>query len=229
MKTRRRIIVLWAVLGLLMVVTLYALYGPMAIAWRCYQLHEGGEHVGAEVVGKNETVGLVLRVREGSQAGQSCTANTSATHYDAVEPGDRLAVVVRPEIPGECTLESTLENSLLILWCYTAAIGFLILLLVSIGAWIHRSLATVPGLTSHLGLDPKNATCPVCGAAMVEGYLPMLAGLHWRRLDEPIGLPHALGGLQGTVGWRGRPCLHALHCAACRVVTFGYGDRQPGR
>jgi hypothetical protein len=59
---------------------------------------------------------------------------------------------------------------------------------------------------------------------MAEGYLPILSGIHWRRPDQPIGLPHALSGMPGTVGWKGRPCLHAFRCEACRIVTFGYGS-----
>jgi hypothetical protein len=116
MKQRRRILVLWSVLGLLAAALLYAVYEPLWVAWRCYQLHEGGEHVAAEVVGKDPELGLILQVTEGSQAGNACTADASTAHYEAAEPGDRLAVVVRPEVPGECTLESTLSASLVLLW-----------------------------------------------------------------------------------------------------------------
>jgi hypothetical protein len=223
MASRRKIVWLWSVLALLVAALLYAVYAPMAIAWRCYQLHESGEHVAAEVIDKKESIGLILRIGEGSQTGQACTADSSAATYERLEPGDRVAVVVRPEVPGECTLEETLENSLVLLASLSAAIGFTLLLLVSVGAWIHRSLVATPRLTSHLDLEPKEAVCPGCGAEMAEGYLPLLAGVHWRRIDAPVGLPHALGGLKGTVGWRGRPCLHAFHCEACRIVTFGYG------
>jgi hypothetical protein len=223
MEHRRRILVLWSVLALLAAALLYAAYGPMRIAWRCYQLHESGEHVAAEVVGKDPQLGLILQVTEGSQAGNSCTADTSAALYEKAQPGDRLDVVVRPEVPGECTLEPTLALSRVLLWSMRAGIGFALLLLVALGAWIHRGLVAAPRLTSHLGLEPKDVTCPACGVEMTEGYLPILAGIHWRRLDEPIGLPHALSGLPGTVGWRGRPCLHAFRCEACRIVTFGYG------
>ena len=223
MEQRRRILALWSVLGLLAAALLYAVYGPMRIAWRCYQLHESGEHVAAEVVAKDPQLGLILQVTEGSQAGNSCTADSSAALYEKAQPGDRLAVVVRPEVPGECTLESTLTVSLAVLWSLSAVIGFALLLLVSVGVWIHRGLVAAPRLTSYLGLEPKDVTCPSCGGEMAEGYLPILAGIHWRHLDEPIGLPHALSGMPGTVGWRGRPCLHAFRCEACRIVTFGYG------
>lgn len=223
MATRRKIIGLWSVIALLIAGLAYAIYAPLAVAWRCYQLHENGEHVAAEVVDNKQEIGLILRVTEGSQVGQACTADSSDAIYERAQPGDRLAVVVRPEVPGECTLESTLEYSLVVLVSLGAAVGFFILLLVSVGAWIHRSLAAAPRLTAHLGLGPKDVSCPGCGAEMAEGYLPLLSGVHWRCIDEPIGLPHALSGLPGTVGWRGRPCLHAFRCAACRIVTFGYG------
>jgi hypothetical protein len=223
MAARRKLIALWSVVALLTAGLLYAVYTPLAVAWRCYRLHENGEHVAAEVVDKKESLGLILRVTEGPQAGQACAADSSGAIYDRAQPGDRLAVVVRPELPGECTLESTLEYSLAILVSLGAAVGFVILLLVSVGAWIHRSLTAAPRLTAHLGLGTKDVHCPACGAVMAEGYLPLLSGVHWRRIDEPIGLPHALSGLPGTVGWRGRPCLHAFHCETCRIVTFGYG------
>ena len=57
----------------------------------------------------------------------------------------------------------------------------------------------------------------------------LLAALHWRAIEEPIGMPHALSGLPGTVGWRTRPRLHGFRCATCSIVTFKYGDRPtPG-
>lgn len=224
MRSRRHIATLWGVLALLAATLLYAVYEPLWVAWRCYQLHESGEHVAAEVVGKDPKLGLVLRVAEGSQAGQSCTADSSAAAYESAEPGDRLAVVVRPKVPGECTLESTLSASRVVLGSVSAGVGFALLLLVSLGAWIHRSLVARPKLTSYLDVEPKDVTCPACGNEMAEGYLPILAGIHWRRPDEPIGLPHALSGLPGTVGQRGRPCLHAFRCEACQIVTFRYGS-----
>jgi hypothetical protein len=226
MERGRRILVLWSVLGLLAAVLLYAVYEPLWGAWRCYRLHEGGEHVAAEVVGKDSELGLILQVTEGSRAGNSCTADSSAAVYESAKPGDRLAVVVRPEVPGECTLEAALTASRVVLWAVSAGVGFALLLLGSVGAWIHRGMVTAPRLTSHLGLESKEVTCPSCGGEMAEGYLPILAGIHWRRLDQPVGLPHALGGMPGTVGWKGRPCLHAFRCEACRIVTFGYGSSR---
>jgi hypothetical protein len=67
---------------------------------------------------------------------------------------------------------------------------------------------------------------------MEEGYLPLVSGIQWRKGSEPIGLPHALKGLAGTVGWRGRPRLHAFRCSRCEIVSFQYGkpsDNQLGQ
>jgi len=58
---------------------------------------------------------------------------------------------------------------------------------------------------------------------MAEGYLPLLAGVHWRGPDDPVGMPHALRGLPGTVGLRTRPKVHAFRCEPCEVVIFRYG------
>lgn len=44
--------------------------------------------------------------------------------------------------------------------------------------------------------------------------------------EEVVGLPHALAGLPGTVGWRGRPRPHALRCAPCQVITLRYGAER---
>lgn len=54
-----------------------------------------------------------------------------------------------------------------------------------------------------------------------------MAGIHWRQPGQPIGLPHALRGLPGTVGWRARPRLHVFRCVPREIVTFQYGDPRP--
>jgi hypothetical protein len=71
--------------------------------------------------------------------------------------------------------------------------------------------------------DPREVRCPACGKAMDEGYVPLLSGMSWRRIGEPIGLPHALTGMPGTVGRRGRPRLHAFRCVPCEIVTLQVG------
>jgi hypothetical protein len=170
---------------------------------------------------------LLLQIGSGSRAGNACTASTSQGHHEALRIGELLAVVYRTERPGECVLLATLENSAALLWSLTGAIGVVILLILWAGVAAQRSFTAPAFLTSYLDADAKDVTCPQCGAEMVEGYLALLAGLHWRQIDEPIGMPHALRGLPGTVGWKTRPRLHGFRCERCSVVTFKYGDR-PG-
>jgi hypothetical protein len=223
MERRTRLVRLWALLGLLIAVILGVVAKPMAIAWRCYRLNASGVHAQAEVAEKLASPTLVLVIASGSRAGNACTAKTSAAHHEALAIGDVLAVVHRPERPGECVLEATLENSAALLWSLTGAIAVPVLLILWLGVFLHRSQTAPAFLTSRLDADAKEVTCPECGAEMAEGYLPILAGMHWRGLDEPIGLPNALRGLPGTVGWRTRPRLHGFRCEACSVVTFKYG------
>ena len=79
----------------------------------------------------------------------------------------------------------------------------------------------------RMAADPAEVVCPACGKRMDEGYVPPLAGLNWRTLGQPIGVPHALGGLPGTVGWRERVKLHAVRCVPCEILTLQYG--KPSR
>ena len=144
-------------------------------------------------------------------------------HENIKQLGDVVGIVFSPSRPERCVLTSTLEASGFLLWSLTGAIAALILMIVLLGLFVHRSYAATHELTSRLDVDPSSVLCPECGAKMSEGYLALLAGLHWREIGEPIGMPHALSGLPGTVGWRGRPRLHAFRCEGCSVVTFKYG------
>ncbi len=202
---------------------------PLLVGWRCYQLHATGEHTDAAVVQKDESLGLVLQIASGTQQGQTCTVRASEVQYEEIQPGQVLAVVVRSDRPGECVLVATLENSAALLWAVTGAVAVVFLLLVLLALFFQRTFTAAPSLTSHLDVDPNGVRCPRCGVPMGEGYLPLLAGLSWRGMGEPVGLPHALSGLPGTVGWGGRPRLHGFHCPACQVVTFKYGRRDPSR
>jgi hypothetical protein len=197
--------------------------------WRCYLLNASGEHASAEVVEKLASPILLLQVGSGSWEGHACTATTSRAHHEALRIGDVLAVVYRTERPGECVLAATLENSAVLLWSVSGGTAIVVLLVLWAGIAVHRSYAAPALLTSYLDADAKDVTCPQCGAEMVEGYLALLSGLHWRQIDEPIGMPHALAGLPGTVGWRVRPRLHGFRCEACSIVTFKYGDRRKPR
>lgn len=221
---RRRSWILRGALGLALAGIGLVVARPFAVAWACTWRAADAERAPAEVVGKHEQVGLVLRVGEGSRAGTTCTAGTSPTLYAATAVGDVLDVVVLPDRTGECELVSTLESSAALLWAVTGLLGALVLGIVLLGLFLQRSLArSPPPPTTHL--DAAEVRCPRCGTPMTEGYLPLVSGLHWRLPDQPLGLPHALAGLPGTVGWRGRPRLHGFRCAPCQVITLRYGAR----
>lgn len=220
---RRAVVAIWLGVAVAVGAILVPLAGPLGVAWHCYQLHRSGEPEQAEVLHKLEGAVLALRVVEGSHAGESCTADTSAAIYRSLSVGDRVSLVVVPQRPGDCELVSTIEASGRLLWLLSALVALLVGGIVGLGAFLHRTF-TRPGYPARrLAADPGAVRCPCCGGAMEEGYVPLLAGLHWRRPGEPVGLPHALRGLPGTVGLRGRPRLHALRCARCLVLTLQLG------
>jgi hypothetical protein len=229
MSNRARIIANWAAAAVLVLGLLAMVARPMATAWRCYTLNASGERAEAAVVNKLESPVLVLQIADGPDAGEACTAKTSPGHHEALQIGDPLAIVYSEDRPGECVLVATLENSALVLWAFTGGIAGFVLLILAGALIIHRSLTATPFLTSYLDVDGKRMACPQCSAEMAEGYLAVLSGLHWRAPGEPIGMPHALSGLPGTVGWRARPRLHAFRCEACEVVTIKYGTNAAPR
>jgi hypothetical protein len=229
MSTHARIIAIWTLAGVLALTTIVLVARPMAIAWRCYELNASGERAEAELLHKLDSPVLVAQIANGPRSGHSCTAKTSAAHHEALEIGDRLAIVYLAHRPDECVLVSTLENSALVIWALTGGIAGILLLILAGALVVHRSLTQTPFLTTTMDIDVKQMACPRCGAEMEEGYLALLAGLHWRRRGEPIGMPHALSGLPGTVGWRARPRLHAFRCQPCDIVTFKYGSNSRPR
>jgi hypothetical protein len=224
MTPRSRLLTLWLVVGTVAALIAVPLAGPMRVAWQCYWLHENGVREQAEVLHKLETATFALLITEGPHAGEACTADTSLAIFDATELGDVLEVVRLDSRPGECELSSTIEASAQLLWIISGGFGFALLGILAIGAFLTRSFTRPVYPTRRIGVDPRGVRCPACGKEMDEGYLPVLSGIHWRKLGEPIGLPHALGGLPGTVGWRGRPRLHAFRCMPCEIVMFQYGD-----
>ncbi len=224
MKVPAPVLRVWVLLGILAAVIVGVMAGPLGIAWRSYDLYANGVHAGAEIVEKVGGFDFQVRIASGPRTGHECRVSPSAAIYDAKEVGDLVAVVIPPDEPDDCLLEATLEASGLALAVVAGMTGMLLLLLASVGVFVHRSYREADvTLTSHLDVDAKDMTCPSCGAEMAEGYVAVLAGLHWRAIDEPIGMPHALSGLPGTVGWRGRPRLHGYRCDSCCVVTFKYG------
>jgi hypothetical protein len=225
MVRRRRVVRLWILLGLLIAVILGGVAGPLVRAWRCYELNARGDQADAEIIEKLAGYEFRVRIAQGPHRSRFCNAITSRTLWEQKQLGDVVAIVFSPRRPDRCVLTSTLEASGFLIWSLSGVIAALILMIVLLGLFVHRSYAATHELTSQLDVDPSSVTCPECGAKMAEGYLAVLAGLHWREIGEPIGMPHALGGLPGTVGWRGRPRLHAFRCGECSVVTFKYGKK----
>lgn len=225
MSTRRKLAVVWGVIGLLIALLLVPMWRPLHVAWQCYWLHENGEREQARVVKKlDESATFALAIEQGPHGGQACTADTSLALYEATPEGALLEVVVVDWKPGTCELSSTIDASGRLLWSFVGVLAAAVLGLLALGAFVHRSFTRAAHPRRRMPVAARDVRCPVCGKAMDEGYLPLLAGLHWRRPGEPVGLPHALRGLPGTVGWRERPRLHAFRCAPCEIVTLQYGD-----
>lgn len=218
METRRALIRLWLLLGLLAAVLVVPLARPLRGAWACLARHDAGERASAQVE-STHAGGLVLRLTSGSHRDAACTAKASETPG---EPGEILRIVHLPET-GECVSEATLERSRAVLWALTSGVGCVLLLILAIGLALHRSLRRPGDPQRRMPVEPGAIACPACGGKMAEGYLVLLAGVHWREPGQPVGLPHALGGLPGTVGWRGRPRLHAFRCTACEILSAQYG------
>jgi hypothetical protein len=223
MRKRAPLVRLWLLIGLFAAAILGISARPLARAWRCYELHATGTRAQAELVEKLAEPQLLLRLASGPAAGNACTAETSYAHWQALAPGAQLSVVHRAEVPGECTLEATLHNSAALLWLVTGTVAAILLGALALGAALQRSFRAPGQPRRRMPVDPSAVLCPACGDKLGEGYVPLLAGLHWRELGEPVGLPHALAGLPGTVGWRGRPRLHAFRCPGCEILILQYG------
>jgi hypothetical protein len=213
----------WLLTGLLALGLVGALARPMHVAWRCVALHTGGEQASAEVVGREPGIGVVLQLASGSQAGGTCLVEVADDRLDEFDVGEVLDVVLPLERPGTCVLLDTVEASEALLTSMSAVIVALLLGLVLVALVIQRSVTRLPTLTSRMDVTVAAVRCPRCEKPMKEGYLPLLAGLHWRDTNQPTGVPHAFGGLPGTVGWRGRPRLHAYRCEPCEIITLRYG------
>jgi hypothetical protein len=223
-QRRRKVCWVWLGVSLVILAIAVPLWRPMQRAWTCYQMHASGEREQAEILHKLDHDTLALRITRGSHAGEGCTAGTSGSLYQAAELGDVREVVYVDWKPGTCELASTLEASGHLLWLLTSLLAVLALGLLWLGIFLTRTF-TQPGVPARrMQADAREVRCPACGKAMDEGYLPLLAGMHWRRPGEPVGMPHALRGLPGTVGWRGRPRLHAFRCTPCEILTFQYGE-----
>lgn len=225
MANRRSVAIVWGSIGALLVLIAVPLARPMTAAWRCLWLHDHAARERAVVLHKFDENGrFALQIEEGPNAGTACTAGTSQAIFDATSLGDRLEVVSVEWKPGRCELVTTIEASAHLLWWMSAVVGAVVAGLLVFGAALTRSFTRPAHPPRRMEAEPRDVRCPSCGKQMDEGYVPVLAGLHWRRLGEPLGLPHALSGMPGTVGWRGRPRLHAFRCVPCEILTVQYGN-----
>jgi hypothetical protein len=197
-----------------------AMWRPFMTAWDCYADWSGGTVALGEVVEATAETGLVLRFEEPGQ--ETCKAHLGASSLSEYELGDRVLAYRRADRPGVCELEVTIDAARALLVASAALLVALLLGILLVAKVVSRSLSETPSLTTQFDTGQPLA-CPRCTKPMAEGYLPLLAGIHWRRVSEPVGIPHALKGLPGTVGWWGRPRVHAYRCEACEVVTFRYG------
>jgi hypothetical protein len=204
----------------------FTIGGPFLNAWRCYERAAGGEPAEATVISAETEVGVVLQLTSGSQVGSACTVKVSKTYAAELQAGDTLAVFSYADRPGDCELADTIEASGALLWVIGSVVAIILLFLVLLGITVQRKFSQTPVLTTRFDSPGSGMNCPRCGSSMNEGYLVPAAGIHWRNAGQPLGLPHALGGLPGTVGWKGRPRLHAYRCESCEISTFHYGKKS---
>jgi len=209
---------IWIPLGLLAAVLVVPLAGPLRKAWACYARASAGERTVAQVVSAYSG-GLVLSVTQGAHQHSACTARSSETPG---EPGESLNVFYLPE-RGECIAAATVERSGAVLWALTSGLGCVLLVLLVLGLVLQRALLRPATPQRRMDVEADTVRCPRCEGKMAEGTLVLLTGVHWREPAERVGLPHALGGLPGTVAWRGHPQLHAFRCTRCEIVTAQYG------
>jgi len=224
MTLRSKRLWIWLVASALAALIVIPLLGPMRTAWRCYQLHENAVREWAEVAKKLPDATFALLVTDGPHAGEACTADTSVAIYDATETGETVEVVYVEWKPGECELVSTISASGRIFWLMTAVIGSMLAGVIALGVTLSRSFTRPAYPKRRMRVERGEVRCHVCREVMEEGYLPLVSGIQWRMPGDAVGLPHALKGLPGTVGWCARPRLHAFRCAQCEVVSFQYGD-----
>jgi hypothetical protein len=212
MTPRTKVILLWSVLGTCVAAIALLLARPLAVGWQCYWLYEYGDRQQAVVLHKLDNATFALHIKQGPDAGESCTADTSLNIYEGTEVGDTLEVVRLESKPGECELTTTIYASAQMLWIISGGVGLVVVGLFALGGVLTRSFTQSVVPKRRIEIDPREVRCPACEKRMDEGYLAVLSGIHWRNAGEPIGLPNALSGLPGTVGWRGRPTLHGFRC-----------------
>jgi len=218
MKSHTRWVIAGA--GVASLAILVAIGPPFLRAWRCYIDWASGSVAEGEAVGNDPELGLVLEFEEG----ETCTVLLGPSHVEEFELGQSVLAVRRADRPGVCELASTIEASRAFLLMVAAMVAVILLLVALLAIGLNRLLTRVPELTTRFEGEAGPLACPRCAKPMEEGYLPLQAGVPWRKPGEPIGMVHAFRGLPGTVaGLRNRPCVQAYRCEPCEVVTFRYG------
>jgi hypothetical protein len=156
-----------------------------------------------------------------------CQFGVSKTFYDSRPVGMRVPITFLADEPEKCKLASGISGTQNILIVGMSVSTFMLLIALGALFYISRSYKKPdPGnpnrLTTEMEFEnPLN--CPQCNENMIEGYMPMGFGIHWRRIDHPVGIPNIFSVLPGTIFWFKRPKLHAYHCERCKIVTFQYG------
>lgn len=193
-----------------------ALGPPLHRAWSCIERVEGAERTEVVVLEVLDDA-LTVEVDRGPAAGELCTIHA----FGKVEVGRSYPAYRLADGSGRCEFVATVENSRDLVRAIGAS-SFALLLLVVLGATVLARLAGAPARSTRR-FDGPIPSCPRCAKPMEEGTLVPMAGVHWRSRGQAIGLPSVVGGLPGTVGWRGRPQLHAFRCEPCEVAVFRYG------
>jgi hypothetical protein len=220
------LLAIWLGVATLSLLVLLPVWNPLLRAWRCYADYAGAPQAQVELIEVLEENHGLFHFVDGARAGQPCSIRASYWSSANATPGDRFRVAYLDQRPGECVPVATLENSQILLWVISTLLILVLLPVLGAGFWLHHSLRKIGVPQRRMEIDPGGVVCPVCAGKMAEGYSPLLAGIHWRDAGQPLGLPHALSGLPGTVGWRGRAIVHAFRCPGCEVLTLQYG--KPG-
>lgn len=217
----RKSVMVWLVAAAISAAILGAFWRPFMKAWTCYSQWSDGTVSTGEVIAATPEPGLILRFNGDDE--DTCIAVLGVTRLEDFTIGDEVVAYRRPDRPGVCEQQATIDAARALLTAVAALVVAMLLGAFLMAKVVSRSLSATPELTTRFEPVPTPLPCPRCEKPMEEGYLPLIAGIHWRQARQPIGFPHALGGLPGTVGWRGRPRVHAYRCEACSVVIFRYG------
>ncbi len=162
-----------------------------------------------------------------------CGLSVSKSLYRITPVGASIPVTFLQGRPQECKLSSSIQGTRSILIAGHVLSAFMLLFVFGAVFFLYRShKKPEPGALSGLTTDMKlkgEVHCPKCNEHMAEGYLPMGFGIHWRNIDQPIGLPTIFGALPGTLFLFKRPKLHAYHCTRCKIVIFQYNKGTRAR